>query len=48
LVLVVNEGVACCRGAAMSARTFVVALLGMIVLTAVGCGSGDGNKDSAD
>jgi multiple sugar transport system substrate-binding protein len=29
-------------------RTFVVALLGMMVLTAVGCGSGDGNKDSAD
>ena len=32
----------------MRARTFVVALLGMMVLTAVGCGSGDGNKDSAD
>jgi multiple sugar transport system substrate-binding protein len=28
----------------MGARTFVVALLGVIVLIAVGCGSGDGNQ----
>jgi multiple sugar transport system substrate-binding protein len=32
----------------MRARTLLVALLGMIVLTAVGCGSGGGKKDSAD
>ena len=28
----------------MGARTLIVALLGVIVLTAVGCGSGDGNQ----
>jgi len=28
----------------MGARTLVVALLGVIILTAVGCGSGDGNQ----
>jgi multiple sugar transport system substrate-binding protein len=32
----------------MRARTLVVALLGVIVLTAVGCGSGGGKKDSGD
>jgi multiple sugar transport system substrate-binding protein len=32
------------EGVAMRARMFVVALLGVMVLTAVGCGSGDGKQ----
>jgi multiple sugar transport system substrate-binding protein len=36
------------EGAAMRARTLVVALLGVMVLTAVGCGSGGGRKDSGE
>jgi multiple sugar transport system substrate-binding protein len=32
----------------MGARTFVVALLGVMVLIAVGCGSGDGNQGDGD
>src|SRR5829696_8505454 len=33
------------RGAAMKARTFVVALLAMVLVIAVGCGGGEGKKD---
>src|SRR5215213_4071769 len=33
------------RGAAMKARTFIVALLAMVLVIAVGCGGGEGKKD---
>src|SRR5215216_7333555 len=43
-----DEGVASHRGAAMNARRILVALLCVLVLIAVGCGSGGAKKDRGD
>jgi multiple sugar transport system substrate-binding protein len=47
-MVVMGEGLASRRGAAMNARRILIALLGVLLVIAVGCGSGGANKDRGD